>query len=399
MRRYIIIAVTALILLAGLVGVYFWLGQGGSIAVGTLGDVTLPGADSIPVIGDAGSEPTATTTSVVRPGSTPPRLVKISSGPVALGALVAPLSGLTSTTTELTVSFVERRSGNVYRYSVPTGTLTRTSNRTLPGVISAAWLSDASLAVVQYLSGADAPVINTYALPSDGTPGFFLPQGLSSVSVSSSTILSLATGVNGSVASVTRSDGSNTANVFTTPLTQLRVSFAGKGRYLAVTKPTQTLLGDAFLVAGGVFTRVAGPSSGLVASASPTGRWILISTAANGVISTRLFDTSSRTTISLPLATIADKCTWTADESALYCGVPTSPSGSYAYPDDWYQGAVSFYDRIWKIDVQGRYAQLVVDVAKQTNAPLDAVALSVDAKNSYLTFINKIDGSLWGFSL
>ena len=70
-----------------------------------------------------------------------------------------------------------------------------------------------------------------------------------------------------------------------------------------------------------------------------------------------------------------------------------------SYPDDWYQGAISFNDRIWKIDVAGRLAELTLDFSSATGKPLDAEALAVDPLSKELVFVNKIDGSLWGYQL
>ena len=110
-----------------------------------------------------------------------------------------------------------------------------------------------------------------------------------------------------------------------------------------------------------------------------------------------LVDTTTSKAISLPVATIADKCVWTADDSTIYCGVPVAPPNNVAYPDDWYQGAVPFSDQIWKIDVTGRFAQLVLDFPTQTNETLDAEALAIDPSNTELVFVNKNDGSLWAY--
>src|SRR6185503_19318560 len=96
-----------------------------------------------------------------------------------------------------------------------------------------------------YLSGEDFSTINTYALPAaeatTSTQGFFLPQNLSDIAVSSSTLLTLATGANGSAASLMRPDGTGSVPLFTTPLTAIRTSFMGKGQYLAFTKPSGLL--------------------------------------------------------------------------------------------------------------------------------------------------------------
>ena len=213
-------------------------------------------------------------------------------------------------------------------------------------------------------------------------------------------MLTLASGVNGSVASLARIDGSRPATVFTTPLSSIRISFAGKGQYLAYTKPSGTLLGNAFLVDGtGRFSRLYGPAHGLVALASPLGKWVLVSYTRDTAMQMGLVNTATNETLLLPVATIADKCVWATDESALYCGIPVSPPTNGIYPDDWYQGAVSFSDRIWKIHVSGRYAQLILDFSKETDVPLDAEALAIDTAGTTLVFVNKNDGSLWSYQL
>ena len=64
-----------------------------------------------------------------------------------------------------------------------------------------------------------------------------------------------------------------------------------------------------------------------------------------------LVDTTTNEVLPLPIASMTEKCVWSNDDSVIYCGVPVDlPSGA-TYPDDWYQGAVHFSDRIWKIQV------------------------------------------------
>src|SRR3989338_7081291 len=85
--------------------------------------------------------------------------------------------------------------------------------------------------------------------------------------------------------------------------------------------------------------------------------------------------------------------------TTLFRSVPVDPSLGATYPDDWYQGAVRFSDRLWKIQVIGRYAQLVLDFSQEAKSPLDAVALAIDPNTTTLVFVNKNDGSLWSYSL
>ena len=404
MRRYLTIAAVVILLLGIGVVIYFLFFAKPAVT-------TTPGT-TFPTAGQ-GTVPGQTTTGV--PATTPgtpttvsARLIRISAGPVVPGAVVVSKAGNASTsssstsfgTVETTVSYVERRSGNVFSYSSSLKTLTRTSNKTIPGIQSASWLPNASLSFVRYLSGDGFSTVNTYGLPINGVGGFFLSQNLADIAVSSTSVLILASGVNGSVASLSRTDGTGVSQAFTTPLSSIRVSFAGRNQYLVYTKPSSALQGNAYLVdSAGTFSRVAGPRSGLVALASPSGKWVLVSHALNAAMRMELVNTATGETFPLPVATIADKCVWAVDDSVVYCGVPVDPPISATYPDDWYQGVVHFSDRLWKIQIAGRYAQLVLDFSKETESPLDAVALATDAANTTLVFVNKNDSSLWSYSL
>ncbi|MDB5244829.1 MAG: hypothetical protein JWN18_699 [Parcubacteria group bacterium] len=395
MQRYLIIAAAAIVTIGVGVVVYFYFFSGSpDIMVAPTGTSTLPAA------GEGGtsvsdSKPTSPAASVS------PRLVQISKGPVVRGEVVIDRKPLTaSSSPQVVVQYLERQSGNVYSYLPHEKVLTRISNKTVPGIQSAAWLPDGSYAFVRYLSGDTSSIINSYGLAATTSAGFFLTQNLSGLAVSSSSLLTLASGVNGSVATLLHSDGSHPTTVFTTPLSSLHVSFAGKNRYLAYTKPSATLLGDAFLyTSSSNFSRVAGPLFGLVALASPKGNWVLVSYTANSTMQLELVNPATNQVIPLPIGTIADKCVWSADETSIYCGIPVDPSTRATYPDDWYQGALHFNDRIWKINVSGRYAELVLDFAQESKEALDAEALAIDPQATTLVFVNKNDGSLWSYSL
>lgn len=401
MRRTLIIVTIVTVFLGVGAGVYFYF-FANTTDVTT---ITPPEGGGLPIAGQGTQsiegEPVGTGTPNGTSVSVSARLVKISPGPVALGAVVVDHKAANaSSSPEVSVSYIERQSGNIFSYKVGAATLLRTSNKTVPGIQTASWLPDGSTAFVRYLSGADFSTINTYALPSSGSNGFFLPQNLTDVAVAPTRILTLSSGVNGSIASLRRIDGTSPSTVFTTPLSALRTSFLGKSQYLAFTKPSMTLEGSAFIVdASGRFSRIAGPHDGLVALASPLGKWVLVSFMQDNSMRMNLINTATAESIPLPLATIADKCAWTADDSVIYCGIPTNPPSDFNYPDAWYQGAVSFNDRLWKIEVADRYAQLVLDFSAEAKIPLDAEALAINPANTVLVFVNKNDGSLWSYSL
>ncbi len=401
MKRTLII-LSAVIVVAGIgAAIYFYI-AGKEPAVTVAPNPSLPVAGDAPftVVGSGPDDEMQAPTGA--PETVTKRLSQVSAGPVVPGAVAAYVSSDVGTTTGASgtnIFFIERQSGHVFSYGVETGTLTRTSNRTIPGIQEAFWLPDASRAFVRYLSGSNFEVINTYTLLANGEAGSFLPQNLDAIDVSSSTVLTLASSDTGSVGSIERANGTGAKTVFSTPLSSLRASFAGGTSYLVTTKASGRIDGYAFLVDGeGRFSRVAGPLRGLAAKASPRGNWVLVSATSGTGMTTALVDTKTRETIALPLGTIADKCVWAPDETAVYCGVPVRPSNG-TYPDDWYQGAARFSDRIWKIDVVGRFAQLTLDFSKETEQSLDATALALDPQARVLVFMNKNDGSLWSYQL
>jgi hypothetical protein len=399
MRKTLLIAALIIVLLGIGVAVYFYFfaKSPGVEVTQEPGGLPVAGDSSAPVgdseFGSADSQETPAPISVSN------RLVKIAPGPIVPGMVLKvskPKNASSSPETDL--QFIERKSGNVYLYTVSSRTLTRINNKTILGLQSATWLPSGTFAYARYLSDSTSSTINTYAMSATTSQGVFLPQNLSGVAVGSTSILMVASGVNGSTGTLARTDGTHGITVFSTALTAIRASFLGKTNYLIFTKPSSLLPGYAFSAGSGTFSRIAGPHNGLVALGSHSGTWLLVSFTAANDLRMELVNTTSGEIVSLPVATIADKCVWSQDDTTIYCGIPKDPPRAN-YPDDWYQGAAHFSDRIWKIQVEGRYAQLVLDVSKEAEVDIDIEAPVVDPSSTTLVFINKNDGSLWGYSL
>lgn len=336
-----------------------------------------------------------------------PKLFRITDGPVAFGVSVAstltPTALGTSTVTkkDIEVRYIERRSGNAYAYKIGDRTLTRISNRTLPGVYEASWLSDGSLAYVRFLGETNGEdVLETYALPLDQKEsGYFLEPNLSEVlTKGTTTVLTLLKNTNGSIATIASPEGTEVKTFFSSLLSNLQLGFSGKN-LVAYTNASGAVNGYSFLVdsATGNFERIAGPSRGLTALPSPKGTYVLHTYLSGSALRSELFETKTRTSTPIPIGTIAEKCVWATDESALYCAAPRTVSGNL--PDDWYQGVVSFSDRLWQIDLEGRVALLVVDPSSVADVSIDAVSLALSPETDVLVFTNKRDGSLWAYTL
>jgi hypothetical protein len=410
MKRALIIIASLIVLIGIGVGVYFFFFA--STPHLTAGSGTDPfgdtGAGAVPADTGSGGGPGAGT--VVAPN-----LVKITNNPVAAGMVafdIAPQPlGQTSSTSSTTVTsgttfspadteirYIDRQSGNVFGYRVQSRTLTRLSNKTLPGIQEASWLADGSMAFVRFLtqtSGSEQ--INTYALPFDGNGGYFLQQNLAqALVIGSNSLFTLAAGANSSIGSVARSDGTSPQSIFTSPLTSLVAHGAGS-TIIASTRAAAEIDGYAFSLSAGRFAPILGPLRGLTVLPSPSGKLLLYSYVDGATFHMNVLDLSTGTITGLPLATLAEKCVWATDNTGLYCAIPTSFSGTL--PDNWYQGTISFTDRIWLIDLSSRLATLILNPSTTGKVDIDAVNLTIDPSSHVLSFRNKKDSSLWAYSL
>ncbi|MEA2701559.1 MAG: hypothetical protein QOE22_268 [Candidatus Parcubacteria bacterium] len=344
-----------------------------------------------------------------------PRLIRITERPVAEG--VVAINRVSTTTepvetasgtpalaeivvTDTEVRFIDRASGNIYRYTAHERSLTRISNKTLPGIQRASWLADGSVAYVQLLSGtAGNETVATYVLPDSGEGGFFLEQGLSATRATlAGGLFTLLSGATGSVGSLSQSDGTSQRTVFTSSLSSL-VVHPTRGNFFAYTKPSAFLDGYAFQVnaASGAFGRVLGPFRGLSALPNPNGTRLLYTYLDRGSPRLAVYDVAARTATALPIATLTEKCVWAPDGLSAYCAVPTGLQNGL--PDLWYQGAATFSDRLWKINMTDRFATLVIDPNTVANISIDAVALQTDPEEDVLLFTDKHSGALWVYDL
>lgn len=400
MKRTLII-VASLIVLVGLSVLVYFLFFAPKAPVLTVGGNPFDGTGS--GAATPGSEVTGSNAGTV----IGPNFIKITNGPIAEGVaavdvMIPVASGDTGTTTvkepDVDIRYIDRASGNIYSFVAHARTLTRLSNKTLPGIQEASWVPNGSLAYARFLTrdAGSAERIATYALPQNGEGGYFLEQDLDEARVASSSLFTLLTSTNGSVGTVAKFDGSGARTLFTSLISSLIV-YPAAGTYFAHTKASNQTDGYGFQITGtGAFARVLGPLRGLTLLPSPDGKSLLYSYIDNGAAHLAVVNLSTHTATALPLATLTEKCVW-GDLATVYCGVPTNVSGTL--PDDWYQGAVSFSDRIWRIDMSARVATLVVDPNQVAKTPIDAISLTVDPKSDVLVFMDKKTGSLWMYDI
>lgn len=332
-----------------------------------------------------------------------PHLIRIAEGPVAHGAaalqITSPqVSSSTPALEDTEVRYVERESGNVYAFRLHDRTLTRISNKTLPGVVEASWVPDGSRVFARFIanSGGDDSIA-TYSMEASGGEGYFLESGLAAVGVTgSSTLFTLLSGPGGSTASLAAIGATSASTIFSTPLSSISVSPFGED-FIATTLASSEVEGYSFFAQkkNGRLSRVLGPLFGLSTLPDPTGKYILYSYVYRGKLLLAVHNIATHTNTQLPVATLAEKCVWAPGSTGLYCGIPTALPPNL--PDVWYQGATAFSDRLWSIDMGTRLATLIVDPLAVAEVSIDMVAMTMDPAEDALVFTNKTDGSLWAY--
>jgi hypothetical protein len=143
------------------------------------------------------------------------------------------------------------------------------------------------------------------------------------------------------------------------------------------------------------FSRVLGPINGLTTLTSPNGKLTLY---GDDNLSLYLYHNDTKTSDLLGIKTLPEKCVWGSGNDVIYCAVPKTISGTY--PDDWYQGTISFSDQFWKIDAKTENTTLLFDPSTITGGEeADGIKLATDTGENYLFFVNKKDSYLWEYAL
>jgi hypothetical protein len=320
------------------------------------------------------------------------------------------------------VRFVERSTGNIFETAMEDMRQDRLSNAVVPGIAEAFFANSGKSLVYRYIKdGSDSITTFIRIVPNPNNSkqvvvsgetqpnpvdGSFLPENILNVFVSPDSknmfYLTKTGDFSNHVAfgNVLNFQKNTSARVFQSPFTEwLPVAFDGKTAVLQ-TKASQTVPGFVYSMntSTGELKKILGDINGLTTLPSPDLQKILYSESTRGGITLHLYDRRERKTLDISLQTLPEKCTWTIDNTAIYCAAPDYlPSAEY--PDAWYQGSVSFGDAMWKIDAKtGNMSAVFLPSA--FGAPnLDMTNPTLSSSADFLYFINKTDSTLWGYKL
>jgi hypothetical protein len=197
-------------------------------------------------------------------------------------------------------------------------------------------------------------------------------------------------------------DGTSVTKIFIQPLTQVSVEWPEENTVAITTNGSASQAGFLYFInpKTGIWKKIIGPVFGISTKVSKDAKFVLVSGSTNSQsITTNIYPVGTTTPIDAVVKTLADKCAWgNYYKELVYCATPSQPI-SGIYPDDWYKGVVTSYDKIWQINVKNNDIRQVSSLLGQANKLINVFNMSTDSRDDFLFFMNKDDLSLWSLDL
>lgn len=367
------------------------------------------------------SEPSTEGEGIFTPGSgvALPRLYELHKAPVA-GAGFFETKDKKGNIANITARYIEKGLGHIYETQLSTYTETRIVNETRSRIGEAILGNGGKSVVIRFVDDAEGGIIKTrivnigastisFARGTSTAPistGFlkteevYLPDFIPFMAVAEDSTDKLFY-LDGSSGSTATFKDTNVSKIFSSAFTEWLPQFPNQKLVTLTTRPSATVPGHMFFLNTGTnaVTKILGNINGLTTLTSHDGKLVLYSGTKGGVPELSVYDTVKKEARQFSLQTLPEKCVWSTKKTTLvYCAVPQSlPSASY--PDQWYQGLVSFSDELWEIDSKTFNTRKIMS-PKTLGAPvLDMINLSLSSDDSYLLFMNKVSGTPWVYSI
>jgi hypothetical protein len=330
-----------------------------------------------------------------------PRLRQLWKDPTA-GAVFFPASGSTTA-----VRLVDRATGHIYESPTEFLGNERISNVTIPQVHEAIWAGNGTELVLRYLKD-DIAIQSFYgilATTSSSTTltleGYFLPEDIRDIYAAGNKILYLNPTLDTGSLIQANIDGTAKKAVMNSEARDWSLSYTNQKTAFLQTRPSGEIQGFGYALdlATGVTSKIAGNINGLTGTINPAGDRAFMSAREGSTIISASYDFKTRATKTLSIRTLSEKCAWSNTKSdIIYCAIPALIS-SGVYPDDWYKGKVSFSDTLWSINLATGETTNLLDPNFEASQNMDIMRVVVARDDSYLTFTNKKDMSLWLYRL
>ncbi len=319
---------------------------------------------------------------------------------------LAPVSG--AAYAEGQVIYVDRATGNMYKVNSDGSGRNRASNTTIPGIFESHFSAQGDNFILRYLSSdSGAESVRNFLAGFSGAlstttaisiEGIFLPADISSSAISPEENKIFYTYKQGEYTIGITADFQNKKQkqVFSSPFGEWSVSWPSKNIITLLTKPSGTAEGFFYSLDAktGKFAKIIGGINGLGAQIDKSGENVIYSEAGQNSLKASIYNLKKNEKNALPVSTFAEKCVFSYASVYVYCSVPINLPPAL-YPDEWYQGLVSFSDLIWKVNL----SDMSTEILSGAENDFDATDSFLSSNEDYIFFTNKKDSSLWSLKL
>jgi len=183
--------------------------------------------------------------------------------------------------------------------------------------------------------------------------------------------------------------------VFSLPFSEARIQWGDNvsGPHYVYPKASYALQGFLYEIEAGKLTRL--PLEGFGFSALVNKDSVLFTKITDQTPMSYVYDLKTNETKNLGEPVLPEKCTIVENTLSIVCPQDQNTTLPYQMPDLWYQGSLSFVDRLMQIDPIAVTNNIIVDILAQSGREIDVIKLSYAAAFDALFFTNKNDNSLW----
>lgn len=418
MSKRLIIIFFILILIGAAGGAYWYFSQKGLVP----GFDQFPGGSGLITGGTQGGGTTDEDepTNIITTDGFLPRLYQLHNVPVS-GVGFTETKDKKGIVLSSAVRYLERGMGHIFETNLSTYKEARIVNETRPRIAEALWGNNGNSVVVRFVDEKNGGVIKSrivnieaplvsFARGSSTSEDFllteehYLPDAIPFMATaedSSDKLFYLEKGVAGTTGTTATFNNTSIADIFSSAFTEWLPQLPNQNLVTLTTRPSAKVPGHMFFLdtKTKAVSKVLNEINGLTTLTNRDGKFVLFSETVGNTSELSFYDVAKREVHQIYLMSLPEKCVWSTKKPSLaYCAVPiVLPSATY--PDQWYQGLVSFSDALWEIDATTFETRKILTPSTLGAPALDMINLSLTSDDSFLAFIDKNTGMPWVYSI
>lgn len=293
--------------------------------------------------------------------------------------------------------YIAAGTGHIFSIDLTSGEEERISGTTIPAIRQAALTQNGKYVLIQAGQGASHQT-NIGSIQSDTSITIRqLEAGIVSFTSTADNTFLYAVQTNNSLVVKHYFPISQVSDtLFTVPFREATMHWGDRASDAHYVYPhaSSELEGYVYQVADRTISRL--PIDGYGVSAAGNEQFVLYGSQVSGSYKTQVYQLDTADTYEFPITIIPEKCffTNTNNQEMGICAADFSDFGS-DIPDRWYQGRVSYSDRLWEVYPESGSATQLVNTLSESGRSLDIVDITLNDSGSNIYFTTKQDQTLW----